>query len=153
MAAIGLEVVGSKVRTSKMPQQLRRRRGLGPLVIRIFVGSCKHQQWQHLGQGGDRLVSTAGIIFYISPYSPAAGHSATHVRADWLLDWSLAAKWARLLITYLAASYLTLRWSKHNEVAQLTSLLRILDLIPAIINSFFTGCICSSLFGLAQSEK
>ena len=68
MAAIGLEVVGSKVRTSKMPQQLRRRRGLGPLVIKIFVGSCKHQEWQHLGRGCDRLVSTAGIIFDISPY-------------------------------------------------------------------------------------
>ena len=40
--------------------------------------------------------------------SPAAGLSATDVWADWLLDWSLAAKWAQLLITYLCADYPTL---------------------------------------------
>ena len=33
--------------------------------------------------------------------------SVTSVSADWLLDWSLAAKWARLPITYLAAAYPT----------------------------------------------
>ena len=40
--------------------------------------------------------------FYISPYYPAAGLSAPHVREDWLLDWSLEAQ---LLITYLSAAY------------------------------------------------
>ena len=35
---------------------------------------------------------------------PAAGLSASHVCADWLHDWGLAAKWARLLIIYLVAA-------------------------------------------------
>ena len=30
---------------------------------------------------------------------PSAGLSAAHFCADWLLNWSLEAKWARLLIT------------------------------------------------------
>ena len=38
---------------------------------------------------------------------PTAGISAAHVRADQLLNGSLAAKWARLLITYLTAANLS----------------------------------------------
>ena len=41
--------------------------------------------------------------------------SAAHFRKDWLLDWSLAAKWAWLLITRLIAAYPTHWRSKHNE--------------------------------------
>ena len=37
--------------------------------------------------------------------SPTAGLLATHVCADWLLDWSLAVKWARLQITNFIARY------------------------------------------------
>ena len=39
---------------------------------------------------------------------PSAVPSAAHFRADWLHDWSLAAKWDRLLITQLTAAYPTL---------------------------------------------
>ena len=40
----------------------------------------------------------------LSTCFPAARLSASHVRADWLHDWSSAAKWPRLLlITYLVA--------------------------------------------------
>ena len=35
---------------------------------------------------------------------PTASISAIHIRADWPLDWSSAAKWALLLITYLNAA-------------------------------------------------
>ena len=41
--------------------------------------------------------------------------SAAHFRKDWLLDRSLAAKWAWLLITRLIAAYPTHWRSKHNE--------------------------------------
>ena len=37
----------------------------------------------------------------------SAGLSAAHFRTDWLLNWSLAAKWARQLITQLTAAYPT----------------------------------------------
>ena len=40
----------------------------------------------------------------LSTCFPEAGFLATLVRADLLLDWSLAANWAQLLITYLAAT-------------------------------------------------
>ena len=46
---------------------------------------------------------------------PTAGLSATHVCADWLLDWSLAAKWAQLLISQQTAAYPTHRRSKCDE--------------------------------------
>ena len=35
---------------------------------------------------------------------PSAGLSTSHVCTDWLHDWSLVAKWAQLLITYLVAA-------------------------------------------------
>ena len=44
---------------------------------------------------------------------PSAGLSVAHFCADWLLDWSLAAKW--LLITQLTAAYPTYRRSKCDE--------------------------------------
>ena len=49
------------------------------------------------------------------PACPTANHSATHVCADLLLDWSLAAKWARLLTTHLAVAKPTHQSSKHDE--------------------------------------
>ena len=55
------------------------------------------------------------FTFFLTTHFPATGLTATYVRADWLLDWSLAAKWVQLLITYLAAAYPTHRRSKHNE--------------------------------------
>ena len=48
------------------------------------------------------------------PACPTANHLVTHVCADLLLDWSLAAKWARLLITHLAAVHPTHQRSKHD---------------------------------------
>ena len=42
---------------------------------------------------------------------------ATHVLADWLLDWSKAAKWSCILTTYLVAAYSTHQRSKHNGCA------------------------------------
>ena len=50
---------------------------------------------------------------FLTTRFPTAGLSAPHVRADWLLDWSLAAEWARLLSTYLTAAYPTQQRSKH----------------------------------------
>ena len=46
---------------------------------------------------------------------PSAGLSAAHFRADWLRDWSLAAKWPRLLITQLTAAYPPHQRSKCDE--------------------------------------
>ena len=43
-------------------------------------------------------------LILISTRFPAAGLSTSHIRADWLYDWSSAAKWAGLLITYLVAA-------------------------------------------------
>ena len=43
-------------------------------------------------------------LILISTRFPAAGLSTSHIRADWLHDWSSAAKWAQLLITYLVAA-------------------------------------------------
>ena len=40
-------------------------------------------------------------------FLPTAGLSAAHICADWLLPWSLAAKWGHLLTTNLAAAYPT----------------------------------------------
>ena len=45
--------------------------------------------------------------FFHLPHStqfPTAGLSTSYVCADWLHDWSSAAKWARLLIPYLVAA-------------------------------------------------
>ena len=44
---------------------------------------------------------------FFSTRFPLAGLSAAHFRADWLLNWSLAAKWDGLLITQLTAAYPT----------------------------------------------
>ena len=41
----------------------------------------------------------------LSTRFPTAGLKAAHFREDWLLNRSLAAKWAPLLITHLAAAY------------------------------------------------
>ena len=35
---------------------------------------------------------------------PSAGLSTSNVSTDWLHGWSLEAKWAQLLITYLVAA-------------------------------------------------
>ena len=43
----------------------------------------------------------------LTTHFSTTGLSAIDVHADWLLDRSLAAKWAKLLITYLDAAYLT----------------------------------------------
>ena len=40
----------------------------------------------------------------VSTRFPAAGLSTSHVRADWLRDWSSTAEWAELLISYLVAA-------------------------------------------------
>ena len=57
----------------------------------------------------ERLRATEVLFFssLLSTRFPSAGLSATHFHADWLLYWSLAAKWARLLITQLTAAYPT----------------------------------------------
>ena len=55
------------------------------------------------------------FLSLLSTRCPTAGLSATHFHPDWLLDWSLAAKWVQLLITYLTAAYLTQQRSKHDE--------------------------------------
>ena len=56
----------------------------------------------------EQLLSFLQTFFFhlilISTRFPAAGLSTSHIRADWLHDWSSAAKWARLLITYLVAA-------------------------------------------------
>ena len=46
---------------------------------------------------------------------PTAGLLAAQVRADWLLDWSLAAKWTWLLIYYLADAIPTHQISKNDK--------------------------------------
>ena len=48
----------------------------------------------------------------------SAGLLAAHCRTNWLLDWSLAAKWAWLLITQLTAAYPT--HPRSNEDAMRT---------------------------------
>ena len=51
------------------------------------------------------------IVLFSSLHStrfPSAGLSDAHFRADWLLDRSLEAKWAQLLITQLTAACPTL---------------------------------------------
>ena len=47
------------------------------------------------------------LHFLLSAHFPLTGLSATHFCADWLINWSLAAKWARLLITQLTVAYPT----------------------------------------------
>ena len=53
----------------------------------------------------------ANVINFFTPllstHFPSAGLSATHFQVDWLLDWSVAAKWAQPLITQLTAAYPT----------------------------------------------
>ena len=61
------------------------------------------------------VVARSFFAYLLTTRFPSAGLSATHVRAGWLLDCSLGAKWARLLITYLAAAYWIHRRLKHNE--------------------------------------
>ena len=46
---------------------------------------------------------------------PTAGLLAAQVRADWVLDWSLAATWAWLLIFYLADAIPTHQRSKNDK--------------------------------------
>ena len=57
----------------------------------------------------DIYYSSRSVAFLnsLSYRFPADGLSATRVCSDWLLDWSLAAKWGCPLITYLAAAYPT----------------------------------------------
>ena len=53
------------------------------------------------------MISQLYDIFCSLSLQPAflqLGLSTAHVRADWLLDWRSAAKWAWLLITYLVAA-------------------------------------------------
>ena len=50
-------------------------------------------------------VIDGSTCFPSSTRFPSAGLSAAHFCADWLLNWSLAAKWAQLLITHLTAAY------------------------------------------------
>ena len=54
-----------------------------------------------------KLMKVSSNIFssLLSTRFPSAGLSAAHFHADWLLYWSLAAKWAQLLITLLTAAY------------------------------------------------
>ena len=44
-------------------------------------------------------------LYLLLIHFPSAGLSAAQFRVDWLLDWSLAAKWAQPLVTQLAAAY------------------------------------------------
>ena len=46
---------------------------------------------------------------------PDAGLLNSQVHTDWLHDWSLAAKWARILITYLDAANPIHQIFKHDE--------------------------------------
>ena len=61
------------------------------------------QEDEGVGQQTRRSVFLFSSLLFT--HFPSAGHSAAHLRADWLFDWSLAAKWARLLITQLTAAY------------------------------------------------
>ena len=62
-------------------------------------------------------LTTRNLIFppLLTNRIPTAGLSASHVCADWVHGCSLAAKWARLLLTYQAAAYLTNQRSKYSE--------------------------------------
>ena len=55
------------------------------------------------------------IFFHplLSTHFSAAGLSTSHVLADWIHNGSLAAEWARLLITYLFAALSNTQNSKH----------------------------------------
>ena len=53
------------------------------------------------------LLCEVFLRLLLSARFPSAGLSAAHFRAVWLLNWSLEAKWARILITQLTAAYPT----------------------------------------------
>ena len=55
------------------------------------------------------------LHLWLLPAFHSAGLSDTNIRADWLHDWSLAAKWARILITYLDAANPIHQIFKHDE--------------------------------------
>ena len=54
------------------------------------------------------MSNRATLDFFRIPRFPGVGLSTSNVRADWLHDWSSAARWAQLLITYIVAYWATL---------------------------------------------
>ena len=75
-------------------------------------------RWQHSLLDKSHKRGWKKLYFFASLLStriPSAGLSAAHSQADLLLHWSLAAKWARLLITQLTAAYPTHQRTKHDE--------------------------------------
>ena len=50
----------------------------------------------------------------LSTRFPSAGVSVAHFPADWVLDWSLAAKWVRLLVTQLSAAAYPNKMVEHS---------------------------------------
>ena len=88
---------------------LLRPQELGRQVTQVEVGLTL------LGAAGNLKISDENILVILKKlhlsllpiFLKLTCLSVTSVSADWLLDWSLAAKWARLPITYLAAAYPT----------------------------------------------
>ena len=80
------------------------------LLNLVLIGSGQHEL---------RLIPSKDTVqLFLSLLStrfPSAGLSVAHFCAGWLLDWSLAAKWARLLITQQTAAYPTHRRIKRNQ--------------------------------------
>ena len=79
--------------------------------IKVFIMQCTRPEEKSLKKqplaicsGSRKLVEQWLFSSLLTTCFPATGLTATHVRAGWLFDLSLAAKRARLLITYLAAT-------------------------------------------------
>ena len=72
--------------------------------VRPLQLNISHDNWSDL--------ASRGRFFYFTTRFPTAGLSVTHVRAEWFLDWSIAA---RPVITYLAAAYATYQRSKIRK--------------------------------------
>ena len=59
-------------------------------------------------------LSVGGKFVFISLHTTRFPTAGIHICADWPLDWSSAAKWALLLITYLTAAVRAAKGTKRG---------------------------------------
>ena len=71
---------------------------------------CSYQNCRSVGPNcSHESCPTAIFLYFLTTHFLTVGLSATHILADWVLDWSLVATWTQLMITDLAVAFPTHR--------------------------------------------
>ena len=77
--------------------------------LKRFIEGTLNNYFYYFGQYSiqenvSMTLSVGGKFVFISLHTTRFPTAGIHICADWPLDWSSAAKWALLLITYLTAA-------------------------------------------------